>query len=131
MSSTGEVYLGLYGDEFEPDEVSRYIGLSATQIRRKGERSKQVPLPRNSAWKFSSGKIENDLIDVYELSEKLISNLLPYKQKIVEAKEKFGLTCVLQVVIWIDQDESKSMPAIGFEYNVIDFLKEIGGSMSV
>ncbi|HEX9173425.1 MAG TPA: DUF4279 domain-containing protein [Telluria sp.] len=131
MMSTGEVYLGLYGDDFEPDDVSTFIGLAATRISRKGERRSDIPLPRTSAWKFSTEKIEDDVIDVYEMSESLIARLAPYAPRIIEAKNVFNLTCVLQVVLWIDQDETKSMPAIGFEHAVIDFLKLVGGSIDV
>jgi hypothetical protein len=131
MTSTGEVYLNLFGDAFDPDEVSQYIGLVGATVRRKGERRPEVPLPRTSAWSFSTGKVEDEVIDVYAMSEALVTKLAPYVEKIVEVKEKFALTCVLQVVLWIDQDETKSMPAIGFEHTVIDFLKTVGGTIDI
>lgn len=131
MMSTGEVFLGLYSDDFEPDDASTFIGLTATRTSRKGERRSDVPLPRESAWIFSTGKIEDDVIDVYEMSESLIAQLAPYASRIAEAKKALNLTCVLQVVLWIDQDETKSMPAIGFEHAVIDFLTLAGGSIDV
>ena len=131
MTSTGEVYLNLFGDAFDPDEVSRTIGLAGATVHRKGERRPEVPLPRQSAWTFSTGKIEDEVIDVYAMSEALIARLAPYVGKIVEAKEKLGLTCVLQVVLWIDQDQTKSMPAIGFEHAVIDFLNTVGATIDI
>jgi hypothetical protein len=131
MTSTGEVYLNLFGDEFNPDEVNQYIGLVGATVRRKGERRPEVPLPRVSSWAFSTGKVEDEVIDVYAMSEALITKLAPYVEKIVEVKEKFALTCVLQVVLWIDQDETKSMPAIGFEHAVIDFLNAVGGTIDI
>ena len=131
MTSAGEVYLSLFGDNFEPDNVSQHIGLVATAVERKGARNPDVPLPRVSAWAFSIGKIEDDVINVYDMSERLVEKLVPYGLKIAEAKEIFNLTCVLQVVLWIDQDDTKSMPAIGFERSVIDFLKVIGGTIDI
>lgn len=131
MTSKGKVYLGLYGDSFEPDDVSRHIGLTATKVHRKGEKNTDVPLPRHSSWEFSIGQIESDVIDVYDMSARLVENLWPYAPKIAAAKGIFGLTCVLQVVLWINQDDTKSMPAIGFEHGVIDFLKVIGGTIDV
>lgn len=131
MKSTGEVYLNLFGDEFNPDEVNQYIGFVGATVRRKGERRPEVPLPRVSSWAFSTGKVEDEVIDVYAMSEALITKLAPYVEKIVEVKEKFALTCVLQVVLWIDQDETKSMPAIGFEHVVIDFLNAVGGTIDI
>jgi hypothetical protein len=131
MASTGEVYLGLYGDDFEPNEVSAFLGLAATRIARRGERNAVLALPRESAWQFSLGKIEADVIDVYEMSNSLIEQLTPYESKIVEAVRAFGLFAVLQVVLWIDQDETASMPAIGFERPVLDFLTAVNATIDI
>jgi hypothetical protein len=131
MASTGEVYFGLYGNNFEPNEVSGFIGLTATRITRKGERNPELPLPRTSAWKFSLGTVEADVIDVYEMSNNLVAQLAPLESKIAEAVRKFDLTAVLQVVLWIDQDETASMPAIGFERPVLDFLVAVGATIDI
>lgn len=131
MTSIGEVYFGLFGEDFEPNDVSDFIGLAATRVRRRGERNPNVPLPRESSWKFSTGKIEDDTIDVYEMSELLVSQLAPYVGKIIEAVCIFNLTCKLQVVLWIDQDETKSTPAIGFERPVLDFLASVGATIDI
>jgi hypothetical protein len=131
MASIGEVYLKLFGEALNPDEVNQYIGLAGATVHRKGERRPEIPLPRVSAWTFSAGRVEDEVIDVYGMSEALITKLNPYVEKIVEVKEKFALTCVLQVILWIDQDETKSMPAIGFEHTVIDFLKAVEGTIDI
>jgi len=131
MASTGEVYLGLYGDDFEPEDVATLIGLAAAKIARRGERNAVVPLPRESSWKFSLGKVEADVIDVYEMSNSLLEQLAPYESKIVEAVRSFRLFAVLQVVLWIDQDEAASMPAIGFERPVLDFLTAISATIDI
>ena len=131
MTSTGEVYFWLYGENFEPNEISDFIGLTATRMRRRDERNPDLPLPKNSAWKFSLGKIEDDVIDVYEMSENLVLKLTAFESKIAEAIQKFNLTAVLQLVLWIDQDETKSMPAIGFERPVLDFVNAVGATIDV
>lgn len=130
MTSRGEVYFAMYGDDFEPNEVSALVGLLA-KVSRKGERSPHVPLPRNSSWKVSSGRVESEVIDVYEMSEKLVTQLAPFAAKIVEAKNKFNLRCVFQVVLWIDQDEEASMPAIGFEASVINFIHAVAATIDI
>jgi hypothetical protein len=132
MTSIGEVYFALDGDDFEPDDVSNYIGIAATKVRRKGSKRAGPPaLPRASGWEFSLGRIEDEAIDVYAMSEALIDQLLPNIDRIVEVKAKFGLTCRLQVVLWIDQDDSKPMPALGFERKVIDFLHTTGAAIDI
>lgn len=77
------------------------------------------------------GKIENDVIDVYEMSEGLVTQLKPYVSKIVEAKSKFNLTCVFQVVLRINQDETKSMPAIGFDHAAIEFIRDVSATIDI
>jgi hypothetical protein len=131
MTSSGEVYLGLYGDDFEPNDVSEFVGLEATKIYRRGERNASVPLPGRSAWKFSLGKIEADVIDVYEMSENLVRRLVPFEPKLSEVVQRLNLNAVLQVVLWIDQDETQSMPAIGFERSVLNFLNLIDATIDV
>lgn len=129
--STGEVYLGLYGENFDPDEVSNFIGLKASSVKRKGERDSRVPLPQMSTWKYSLGKIESDFIDVYEMADDLVDHLRPFEAKIAEAIKKFGLSAELQIVLWIDQNESASMPAIGFERPVLDFVHAIEATIDI
>jgi hypothetical protein len=121
----------MYGDDFDPDEISFHIGLSATSVRRKGERRPEVPLPRNSSWEVSTGRVESDVINVYQMSGTLAAQLAPYLSKIIEAKTTFNLRCVFQVVLWIDQNEEASMPAIGFESPVISFIHAVGAEIDI
>ncbi|MBY0241019.1 MAG: DUF4279 domain-containing protein [Burkholderiaceae bacterium] len=131
MTSRGEVYFAMYGDDFEPDEISALVGLPATKVRRKGERRPDVPLPRTSSWEVSSGRVESDVIDVYEMSAALVTQLSPFAAKIVDARVAFNLRCVFQVVLWIDQYEGASMPAIGFESPVINFIHGVGAEIDI
>ena len=131
MASRGEVYFAMYGGDFDPDEISVHVGLSATSIRKKGERRPEVPLPRNSSWEVSTGRVESDVIDVYEMSSALVAQLAPFAARIIEAKTTFNLRCVFQVVLWIDQNEEASMPALGFESPVINFIHAVGAKIDI
>jgi hypothetical protein len=126
VTNEGEVYFCLYGKNFEPSEVTRLLGLEPTSVRREAS-----PIPKHSSWNLSSGVIKNDLIDVYELSSALVSLLIPHAERICVAKRDMNLEAVLQVVLWITIDETKSTPAIGFEPEVISFLSAVGASIDV
>jgi hypothetical protein len=126
MTNNGEVYFVLFGKDFDPDEATRLIGLNPTEVQRKSD-----PRPKLSMWKFSSGKVADDELDVYGLSSKLISKLLPYATKIAKAKETLQLDAVLEVVLYITTAETKSTPAIGFDTVVISFLHAVGASIDV
>ena len=65
------------------------------------------------------------------MSDRLVTQLGPITEKLIQAKKKFSLNCVFQVVLWIDQDEEASMPAIGFEPPVIDFIHALGAKIDI
>ena len=123
MSNEGEVYFGLFGD-FEPASLS--LGVTATRMKRKGD-----PTPKWSSWAYSGGKVEGDVVDVYELASKVVKALEPHADKIIEAKNEFGLRAVLQVVLTISPNDELSTPAIGFEADVISFLNKVGATIDV
>lgn len=126
MTNEGRVYFALKGDNFEPDEVTRMVGIQPTSVRRKAE-----PTPKHSTWEVSTPKIEDEVIDVYEMSSALIAKLQPFAPEIAAAMQRFKLTAVLQVVLRMTMDDSKSTPAIGFDSRVIAFLSEVGATIDV
>jgi hypothetical protein len=126
MSNAGEVYFALYGDEFDPDEVTRAVGVQPTSTQRKGD-----PRPKRTSWKVSTGKVESNLIDVYEMSSLVVSRLRDKADEIVAVKERFRLEAVLQVVLHFSSDESISTPAIGFERDVIVFLNAVRATIDI
>jgi len=77
------------------------------------------------------GKMRNDLIDMYEMASSLVATLEPHVDRILEAKRAYGLEAVLEVVITITLDETKSTPAIGFDSRVISFLHSVGASIDI
>jgi len=127
MTNEAEVYFALYGSEFDPEEATRRIGIEPTSIKRKGEPRTR----KHSFWQISSGRIEGDIIDVYQMSSALVAQLAPFAEKIASTRQALGLEGVLEVVLWISTDESKSTPAIGFDHEVISFLQKVGATIDV
>jgi hypothetical protein len=105
MTNGGEVYFGLWGDNFDPSVLS--LGVEPTKIKRKAD-----PRPKHSFWVFSTGKVRADLIDVYELSSSLIAKLEPHTDKIIKAMKEHSLEAVLQVVLTVTPNDQISTPAI-------------------
>ena len=122
----GEVYFGLFGSEFDPSVAKDAIPIDSTTTRLKGD-----PIPKQSSWRCSTGKHQNDFIDVYEMASTLVSKLAPHTKEIIEVKERFGLDAVFQVVLTISTDEDKSTPAIGFDSDVLDFMHAVGATIDV
>lgn len=126
MTNKGEVYFALRGDDFDPDDATKIIGIAPTSTRRRA-----TPRPKFSEWKFSVGEIENDVIDVYEMSSDLVDMLTKYEGNILVAIKTLGLSATFQVVLWISTDDSVSTPAIGFEPEVISFIHKLGASVDI
>ncbi len=122
----GEVYFKLIGDDFDPDEITRLVGLQPTRTNRKGKLRAKF-----DAWCYSSGKVIDEVIDIYEMSSRLIEILEPKTSVILEAIERFRLSAELQIILWITMDDSKSTPAIGFESETIAFLNSVGASIDI
>lgn len=126
LTNVGLVHFTLYGDNFNPDDLTKFIGVQPTSTK-----VKSSPTPKKTMWEFSTDKIEDDIIDVYEMSSFVVSQLAPYTNNIRKAIEAFNLEATLSVALWITSDESKSTPAIGFDNNVIAFLHEVGATIDV
>ena len=124
MPNEGEVYFGLFGDDFDPAALS--IGVAPTKTRRKGN-----PTPKFSSWIYSTGKQKGEVVDIYKMASSLVAALEPFAEKIIEAKVAHRLEAILEVVLTITTDETKSTPAIGFDSHVIAFLHRVGASIDV
>ena len=122
----GEVYFRLSGESFDPDSATRRLGIEPSRLGRQAE-----PKPAFSSWIISSGQITSELIDVYDLSKKLVDILASESNKIATLIAESSLCAVLQVVLWISTDPELSTPAIGFDQGTVDFLAKVGASIDV
>lgn len=126
MTNIGEVHFDLYGDNFDPDEVTRAIDIQPTSSQRKAD-----PRPKYTRWSFSTGRIESEFIDVYEMSALVVARLAPAATKIREVKDSLGLKAIFSVALWITTDDSKPTPSIGFDAEVIAFWHAVGATIDV
>ncbi|APR66869.1 hypothetical protein CN03_07935 [Thalassolituus oleivorans] len=129
-TNEGRVYFALDGDDFDPDEVTEFLGIKPTSIKRKGSK---VPgrIPKMNSWQLSTENIVNDHIDVFEMSTEIVAKLKPKKKLIMEAKKKFNVSPRFEVVLWFSMNEEHSTPAIGFEVETVEFLGEIGAFVDI
>ena len=129
-TNEGRVYFALDGDDFDPDEVTKFLGIEPTSVKRKGSR---VPgrIPKRNSWVLSTENIINDYIDVYEMSTQIVNRLKPKKELILKVKERFNVLPRFEVVLWFSMNEEHSTPAIGFEVETIQFLGEIGAFIDI
>ena len=124
------VYFAFYGDGFDPEELTRFIGIEPTSTKLKGEK---VPgrVPKNSSWTLSTDNVSGERADVYELASEIVSQLQPKKDLIIKAMERFSAFSKLQVVLSLSMKEEVSTPAIGFDVSTTKFLGEIGAFIDI
>lgn len=136
MTNEGEVYFSFWGGDFNPDDISKLLGIEPTKIYKKGERIIGEGTPTSSQWILSEGIVKEDVIDIYKMSSNLISKLKPLEKRIIEIVGKYKLKTALQVNIdfaphkmfdWENIDAAE----IGFEPEVIRFLSNVGASIDV
>lgn len=129
-TTEGRVYFALDGEDFNPDEVTDFLGLEPTNIRRKGS---SVPgkLPKMNSWELSTEQVIDEYIDVFEMSTQIVNVLKPKLDLIIEAKDRFKAKPRFQVVLTFSMNEERFTPAIGFEVETIEFLGAIGAVVDI
>lgn len=128
-SNKARAYFGLAGYHFNPDDITRFLGLEPTRVDASGARS-TLDKPVLSFWELSTETVDDD-IDVYKLTEGLIKQIEPAKEKILQACKDQNLSprIVVELVLSVDKDESE--PEVGFGARTIKFLSEIGAFINV
>lgn len=129
-TNEGRVYFALDGDDFDPDEMTKFIGIEPTSTIRKGSK---VPgeIPKMNSWELSTENIVNESIDIFTMSTEVVNKLKPKKELIIQAKEHFNALPRFEVVLWFSINEAHSTPAIGFEVETVKFLGEIGAFIDI
>lgn len=129
-TNEGRVYFALDGDDFDPDEITEFLGLEPTNIRRKGSRIRGK-LPKYNSWELSTEEVIDEHIDVFEMSTQIIDVLNPKIDLIIEAINRYKLEPRFQVVLIFSTNEEHSTPAIGFEVETTKFLGAIGAFVDI
>lgn len=115
------VYFGLKGDNFNPDHVTKKLGILPTKIYRKGESiGNSGNKIKFSGWYLYSDKINN--LFVNELVEDVVEKLFEKIDIINSLKMEFQLSSILETVLYIDENEDVSTPVIGHNLRTIEFL---------
>lgn len=129
MSAKARVYFALLGDDFDPDEVTKELGVAPTAKNKTGEPGRYKPRLDFSSWELSTDEVET--LDVYELANQICDQLAGKSAAIRRLVEKYSLEATLEIVLWIDTNEKQPAPALGFDDKVISFLHAVGGQIDI
>lgn len=128
-SNIGRAYFGLSGYHFNPDDITRLLGIEPTTINAAGAYS-GLDKPVISSWELSTDTISDD-VDVFKMTDIIIKRLEPVKDKILQVIKSHNLSPRLGVVLVLSVDKAESVPDVGFGARTIRFLAEIGAFINV
>ena len=132
-SNKGRAYFALYGYHFNPDDITRLLGLEPTSINDAGANS-NLDKPVISSWEFSTDTItsDNQEVDIYKLiDDEILKKIEPAKDKIIEVCKSHNLSPRISVVLTLSVDKDESCPEVGFGSRVTKFCAEIGAFLNV
>jgi len=128
-SNTARAYFMLAGYHFNPDDITRLLGLQPTKIDASGAGS-ALDKPVLSTWELSTDT-DTDAVDVYKLTDDLIKRIEPFKDKILEVVKSHNLSPRIGIVLVLSVDKDESVPDVGFGARTIRFLADIGAFINV
>jgi hypothetical protein len=128
-SNEGRVYFALSGYHFNPDDITRLLGIKPTAVNAAGAYS-GLDKPVISSWELST-ETRTDDIDVYKMTDIIIKQLEPIKDKILQVIKSHNLSPRIEVVLVLPADRNKTVPDVGFGARTIRFLAEIGAFINV
>ena len=128
-SNKGRAFFALYGYHFNPDDITRLLGIQPTSINAAGAES-GLDNPVISSWELSTDTI-TDEVDVYKLTEIIIKQLEPAKEKILEVIKSHNVSPRIGVELVLSADKEETCPDVGFGARTIRFLADIGAFINV
>lgn len=118
------------GYSFNTDDVTHLLGIEPTAVingnTRLGDNS-----PAISSWKLSSDKVVDYDIDIIRMTNDLIKEIEPIKDKLLLAIENYNLVPKMTIELKLSTDEDESIPEIGFGSRAVKFLASIGAFIDI
>jgi len=128
-SNEARVHFTLSGYHFNPDHVTQHLGIQPTSIDASGAKS-GLDKPVISSWELSTDTVTDDT-DVYKLTDIIIKQLEPAKEKILQVIKSHNLSPRIGVVLVLSVDKNESVPDVGFGARTVRFLADIGAFINV
>lgn len=128
-SNKGRAHFTLSGYHFNPDDITRLIGIEPTSVDASGANS-GLDKPVISSWELSTDTVTDD-VDVYKLTEIIIKQIEPAKDKILQVIKSHNLSPRVGVVLVLSVDKNETVPDVGFGARTIRFLADLGAFINI
>jgi len=128
-SNEGRAYFALMGYHFNPDDITQLLGIEPTSVDAAGAQS-GLDKPVISSWELSTETVIG-MVDVFALTDILLKQLEPHKEKIIEVCKSHNLSPRIGVELTLSIDKEESSPEVGFGARMIRFLADTGAFINV
>ena len=128
-SNEGRAYFALSGYHFNPDDITRMLGIKPTTTNAAGANS-GLDHPVISSWELST-TMHTDDFDVYKLTDLITKQLEPIKDKLLQVIKSHNLSPRIGVVLVLSVDKNETVPDVGFGARTIRLMAEIGAFINV
>ena len=128
-NNEARAHFTLSGYHFDPDHVTQHLGIQPTSIDASGAKS-GLDSPVISSWELSTDTVTDD-VDVYKMTDIIIKQLEPAKEKILQVIKSHNLSPRIGVVLVLSVDKNESVPDVGFGARTVRFLADIGAFINV
>lgn len=128
-SNKARAFFALGGYHFNPDDITRLLGIEPTSINAAGANS-GLDKPVISSWELSTETV-TDEVDVYKLTESILKQLEPAREKILQVIKSHNLSPRLGVELVLSIDKNETCPDVGFGGRTTRFMADIGAFINV
>ena len=128
-SNKARAHFTLSGYHFNPDDITRLIGIEPTSTDAGGLMG-SPDKPTISSWELSTDTVTDD-VDVYKLTEIIMKQLDPVKEKIIAVCKSHNLSPRMGVILTLSVDKDEDCPDVGFGGRTTRFLADVGAFINV
>ena len=111
-SNEARVYFLLAGYNFDPEVLTQLLELKPTALNKAGVHA-GMDNPVVSSWEMSMDTLTGDDVDIFKMTNELVKQLEPVKDKILLAIENYNLVPKVGVVLTLSVDEDVPAPEFG------------------
>ena len=131
-ANKGRAFFALSGYHFNPDDITRIIGVEPTSTNNNGMMGSPEK-PSISSWEISTETIieDTEVVDVYKLTEIILKQLEPIKEQILQVCKSHNLSPRVCVELTLSIDKGDTCPDVGYGARMIKFLADIGAFINI
>jgi Domain of unknown function (DUF4279) len=131
-SNKARAHFTLSGYHFDPDTITSLLGIEPTSTDAGGLRG-SPDKPTISSWELSTATVNSDEaeVDVYALTDILLKQIEPIKEKIIDVCKSHNLSPRMGVVLTLSIDKDETCPDVGFGGRLTRFLADVGAFINV